>query len=428
MTLPFFSFDFTRRKHRTAGFFSAVLTLSCFAAAAGCGKAPADFDAYTQQLFCNSVSANTLNLHYTLSSPETYGIVPSRITLGDLSEDAINTAHAATENTLSVLKTYNYRSLSDEQQLTYDILYDFLSTEQSAADLVYYDEPLRPSTGISSQLPILFEEYKFYDKQDVEDYLALIACTDEYFVQIAEFEARKAELGLFMSDTLCRQLISQCESFVQNPESHYLIETFDKKIAALEGLTDSERQDFSARNASAVTKQVLPAYERLSASLEALLGSGKNDGGLCYLPEGNKFYQYLVYYNTGCADDIPAISARIQKQRQEDLAQAASHRPIRRSGPNARISPLPEWTRRPHSPYYSARCCRNFQARRIPVIRSAILTSAWRTSWLLPFISPPRLTITGKILFLSTPRPTVPPCSILRRSPTRVFPAIFIRP
>ncbi len=324
MTLPFFSFDFTRRKHRTAGFFSAVLTLSCFAAAAGCGKAPADFDAYTQQLFCNSVSANTLNLHYTLSSPETYGIVPSRITLGDLSEDAINTAHAATENTLSVLKTYNYRSLSDEQQLTYDILYDFLSTEQSAADLVYYDEPLRPSTGISSQLPILFEEYKFYDKQDVEDYLALIACTDEYFVQIAEFEARKAELGLFMSDTLCRQLISQCESFVQNPESHYLIETFDKKIAALEGLTDSERQDFSARNASAVTKQVLPAYERLSASLEALLGSGKNDGGLCYLPEGNKFYQYLVYYNTGCADDIPAISARIQKQRQEDLAQAAA--------------------------------------------------------------------------------------------------------
>lgn len=323
MTFPFFSYDFTHKKRYLAGCLTAVLMFPCLFAA-GCDKSPEEFDTYTQQLFCNSVSANTLNLHYTLAAPEAYGITSSEITLGSLSEEALTVSRAKTENTLAALKRFDYQSLSEEQQLTYDILLDSLSTEQSAAELLYYDEPLRPSTGISSQLPILFEEYKFYDKQDVEDYLDLIACTDEYFLQIADFEARKAELGLFMSDALCRQLIRQCETFVQNPENHYLIETFDKKVAAVEGLTDSEQRDFCTENASIVTGQVLPAYEQLADSLEALLGSGKNDGGLCYLPEGNRFYRYLVYYNTGCDDDITAISARIQKQRQEDLSQAAA--------------------------------------------------------------------------------------------------------
>lgn len=323
MNFPFFSYDFTRKRRYPAGFLAAALVFPCLFAA-GCDGSPKDFDTYTQQLFCSSVSANTLNLHYTLAFPEAYGITSSQITLGSLSEDALANSRAKTENTLAALKRFDYRSLPKEQQLTYDVLLDSLSTEQSVADLLYYDEPLRPSTGISSQLPILFEEYRFYDKQDVEDYLALIACTDEYFLQIADFEARKAEYGLFMSDELCRQLISQCETFVQNPENHYLIETFEKKVAAVEGLSDSERLRYCSENASIVTHEVLPAYEQLADSLEALLGSGKNDGGLCYLPKGNRFYQYLVYYNTGCADQIPVLFARIQKQRQEDLMQASA--------------------------------------------------------------------------------------------------------
>lgn len=324
MTLP----SFPPKKINKKRFFVLPLSVSILllwqSITLSCGSSPRDFDAYMNQLFCNSVTANTLNLHYTLSSPENYGIVSSEVTLGDLSQEAMATSCVKTENTLSALKNFDYDSLSKEQQLTYDILLDSLSTEQAACDLLYYDELLRPSTGIQSQLPILYEEYKFYDKEDVEDYLALIACTDEYFLQIADYEHRKADLGLFMSDSLCQQIVSQCENFIKNPEEHYLIKTFDKKVADLTELSEAERIDYCSKNAALVKEQVLPAYQQLAASLSSLCGSGKNDYGLCYLPKGTAFYQYLVYYNTGCSDSIDTIAKRIKQKRQEDLEVAAA--------------------------------------------------------------------------------------------------------
>ena len=46
----------------------------------------------------------------------------------------------------------------------------------------------------------------------------MIALTGHYFDEIIEFERRKASAGLFMSDFACDNLISQCETFMQNPK------------------------------------------------------------------------------------------------------------------------------------------------------------------------------------------------------------------
>ena len=304
--------------------FTAILLLLWLLFSAHGRSATNDFDAYLNQLFTDSVTANTLNLQYTLSSPEEFGITPKTVTLGDLSREAIETAHAKTENSLSALQNFDYDSLSAANQLTYDILYDALSTELSGAKFLYYEEPLRPSTGISSQLPVLFAEYRFYDRDDIEDYLSLIACTKNYFKQIGVYETEKAEAGLFMSDSQCKQLISQCESFIADPDEHYLILTFENRVNAMEELTEEERADFCSRNTALVKETVLPAYQQLADTLSSLCGSGKNEYGLCYLPDGTDYYRYLVYYNTGCPDDVKTIAERIQAQRSKDLSDASA--------------------------------------------------------------------------------------------------------
>lgn len=281
------------------------------------------FDSFLDKFFCSEVSSNTINLHFTLSHPENYGIEHTPITLGEISLDAAAKSNATIENVLSALKSYDYATLSKKQQLTYDILCDYFQTELTVSDLTLYDEILRPSTGIQAQLPVLYEEYRFYDKQDIEDYLALIALTDDYFSQIINFEKQKAHAGLFMSDFACDTIISQCEAFTANPDSHYLIVTFNNKIDALTELTDSERELYKEKNAALVKEHILPAYDQLAATLTELLGNGSNNMGLCYFPEGKRYYEYLVYHNTGSSSDVPELQSRVSQKRTSDLSEAA---------------------------------------------------------------------------------------------------------
>lgn len=284
----------------------------------------ADFGSFLDDLFLEEVTSNTINLHFTLSDPETFGITETPITLGDISEQSFLASNAELENTLSVLLSYDYESLPLSQQLTYDLLQDYLNTQLSIADLTLYDEILRPSTGIQSQLPVLYEEYRFYDENDIKDYLNLIPLTDEYFQQIIEFEQRKADAGLFMSDFACNTIISQCEEFIKNPEGHYLIETFNNKVNNLASLSDTARIEYITQNETLIKEQVLPAYQKLADALTKLRGSGKNDMGLCHLPKGIDYYKYLVYYNTGCSAEIPDIQKMVEDKRNSDLLESAA--------------------------------------------------------------------------------------------------------
>lgn len=284
----------------------------------------ADFGSFLDDLFLEEVTSNTINLHFTLSDPETFGITETPITLGDISEQSFLASNAELENTLSVLLSYDYESLPLSQQLTYDLLQDYLNTQLSIADLTLYDEILRPSTGIQSQLPVLYEEYRFYDENDIKDYLNLIPLTDEYFQQIIEFEQRKADAGLFMSDFACNTIISQCEEFIKNPEGHYLIETFNNKVNNLASLSDTARIEYITQNETLIKEQVLPAYQKLADALTKLRGSGKNDMGLCHLPKGTDYYKYLVYYNTGCSAEISDIQKMVEDKRNSDLLESAA--------------------------------------------------------------------------------------------------------
>lgn len=282
------------------------------------------FDSFTDKLFLSQAASNTINLHFTLSHPENYGITKTPISLGTISEKSISEGNASLENTLAALKTFDYASLDRRQQLTYDVLQAYLTTELTAADLPLYDEILRPSTGIQAQLPVLYEEYKFYSKKDVDDYLDLIALTDSYFSQIIAFEQKKAAAGLFMSDFACDTIISQCESFLANPDEHYLIKTFNHKIDRMESLDDTEREDYKTRNATLVKDHVLTAYQNLAAAMSGLLGNGVNEKGLSYFPEGRRYYEYLVAHNTGSSRTIREIQSMIEKQRLSDLSEFSS--------------------------------------------------------------------------------------------------------
>ena len=121
------------------------------------------FDEFLLQLFRSEAAQNTINLHFSLSSPESYGITEVPISLGSISSQASNENRAALENTTAALKRFDREKLSKTRQLTYDILSDYLAMEQKGTDFSLYEEYLNPSSGTQAQLPVLYEEYRFLD-------------------------------------------------------------------------------------------------------------------------------------------------------------------------------------------------------------------------------------------------------------------------
>jgi uncharacterized protein (DUF885 family) len=302
------------KKFRNTLLLFHVLVLFLLSVLTGCDM-PADnelhgksFDEFLNEVFLEEVQSDTLTLNYTLTEPERYGIGTGEPTLGEYTIENMQESLAKTENHLKILKSFDYETLTPEQQLTYDILLNFLEMDIVLGDYLYYSECLGPTTGIQAQLPILLAEYNFYDRDDIDMYIGLLPCVYDYFEDIAEFEREKSERGLFMKDEVADRIIEQCEAFIDNPENNFLIEYFNDKISGFEGLTENEATEYAAANRDGVLNYVIPAYELLIDTLKDLKGTGINSGGLYYFPEGQAYYEYLALSKTGSEMDIEEMA------------------------------------------------------------------------------------------------------------------------
>ena len=301
-----------------------AITLSIMLFLVGCSNisiptnANTAFKNFTFSLFQQEVSANTINLHYSLTEPEKYGITNSVTTLGTFDFNEASTL-AAIENLDAALHKFSYDLLSEENQLTYDILSYHIETLKKDATYYLYEEPLSPVTGVHAQLPILLAEYQFYNKNDVETYLALLKTVPDYFTSLIRFEQQKAASGLFMSDNLVNAITEQCNAFVAMGDDNYLLSTFEERLTELGEISSSEKTAFVRQNQECLTQYIIPAYENLASSLTALKGTGKNSGGLCFLKEGKDYFSHLVARETGSSRNISELKSLIQNQMGADL-------------------------------------------------------------------------------------------------------------
>ena len=304
------------------GLLGALLCLQMGCSATGGSQK--EFSSYLHQIFQSEITASTLNMHYSLAHPENYGISNYKVTYGNVSADRGAETAAILENWKQSLKKFKKKNLSVSQQMAYDIMMDYIDREIPAGKFRLHQEILRPSTGFQSQLPVLLAEYTFYDERDVEDYLKLLSCTPDVFGQIMELEQKKAEKGLFMADFAVDDILAQCSNFTQNPESNYLLSTFDTRVDEAGFLTPEQAEQYKMSNRQIVTGQVIPAYQKLAQDLSALKGSGKNSGGLCGLPGGREYYEYLVKDTTGSDLSVEEMQDQTKAQRKQDLEDLAN--------------------------------------------------------------------------------------------------------
>lgn len=310
------------KKHRMLSvgiFLAAVLSIIYAAILSPAGKSTGSFSEFCTTLFREEMKSNTMNLHFTLKDPKAAGIDSYEITLGSLSGDSPHNQARQLKKLSEELKKYSHRSLKGKDRLTCRLLSDYISRQQNLAAYPYYDEPLTPSGGVTSQLPVLLAEYTFRNTRDIKDYLGLLSQMDTYFLGILDYEQKKADAGLFMSDEACLKVIEGCEVFTEHPDDSFLIDTFSNRLNAMDGLTDTQKNAYLKQHSKVLSDHVIPAYSQMIKGLTMLLGRGHNNWGLCNFPEGKAYYEAVVSADTGCDDSVEDLFSQIAKARREDL-------------------------------------------------------------------------------------------------------------
>ena len=310
------------KKHRMLSvgiFLAAVLSIIYAAILSPAGKSTGSFSEFCTTLFREEMKSNTMNLHFTLKDPKAAGIDSYEITLGSLSGDSPHNQARQLKKLSEELKKYSHRSLKGKDRLTCRLLSDYISRQQNLAAYPYYDEPLTPSGGVTSQLPVLLAEYTFRNTRDIKDYLGLLSQIDTYFLGILDYEQKKADAGLFMSDEACLKVIEGCEVFTEHPDDNFLIDTFSNRLNAMDGLTDTQKNAYLKQHSKVLSDHVIPAYSQMIKGLTMLLGRGHNNWGLCNFPKGKAYYEAVVSADTGCDDSVEDLFSQIAKARREDL-------------------------------------------------------------------------------------------------------------
>lgn len=268
----------------------------------------------TSELFVNEMKANTLSMHYNLADPAAFGIYDYTPTLGGYDPEASKHSRAVLENTLAALYEIHIDKLSESDAYLWKLLTRSLENSLELSSFPYYSDPLSPSSGMQSQLPVLLAEYAFRSKRDVEDYLALLDQTDDYFASLLLYEQDKAAAGFSTPAASLKSVRSQCDTVVTSRDlesgTHFLQTTFKERLDALcrtGAITEKEAEHYTTQNDRLLKTVLLPAYSALGDGLLLLEDASVQFCGLGSTPEGKAYYEKLVISETGSYRPISDI-------------------------------------------------------------------------------------------------------------------------
>lgn len=259
------------------------------------------FDEYLWENFEETVTSDTVTLHYSIAHPENFDITTPEATLGEvgLTEKELVADEKETNAEIKELKSFDYSLLTEDQQFTYDIILGVLETNLLSYKNPYLYEPFAYTSGLQANIPITMSEYTFYDEDDVKDYIALLKLIPDYYQQCLDFEVEKSKRGYFMNDHCADEVIRMCQDYIADPENNLLIVTFNDHIEEVPGLTPEQIEDYKQQNHDAVINYVIPAYQNVIATFEDLKGTGTNEFGLVHHKGGKEYYQYLLKSKVG---------------------------------------------------------------------------------------------------------------------------------
>jgi uncharacterized protein (DUF885 family) len=243
--------------------------------------------------------------------------------ISDYSVKAVNEWLEVEQEYLMKLAAIDPTGLSDQDQVSRELLIRRLTDDQEAAEFKAWEMPVNQMGGIYAIYPQLVAQLSFTTVKDYDDWIARLQALPRAFDQVT------ANMSIGIDDKrvppkfLLEKTLEQVKQLAnQKPEDSPLALPL-KKFPASISAADQTR--IKTEMLDALTKEVLPAYSRFARFLEvAYIPAGPTDPGISSLPDGKKYYQFLIKRTTTTdltADQIHQIGLdEVKKDEAEMLA------------------------------------------------------------------------------------------------------------
>lgn len=272
-----------------------------------------DFEQFLKDLPAEMMSNDDLNLEFTFENPENYGFEQTLLELPFNDFNDYKETNEQTKELLKKLDQFSYKQLTSSQQLTYDILEDYLKRNQMDEDFYYLDNNYLGSfVGFQAQLPLLLNEYTFERENDLNSYFHILETSPEVFKKYADNEKERQKYHVGMSQDILDKVIQQCDNFVKNKDV-FLIESINKKIDQVSFYDNQQKQAAKEKNEKLLKENFVKAYEDLGRELSSIEANTAQTG-LANLENGKKYYEYLLKKTTGIDDSIKDISRYLKNK------------------------------------------------------------------------------------------------------------------
>jgi uncharacterized protein (DUF885 family) len=217
--------------------------------------------------------------------------------LTDYSVQAYNDSLARGRAFLQRLGEVDISGMSDQEQLSKEILLRQLVQDQQEARFKPWEMPVTQFEGLQVDLPALASQLSFTSVKDYDDYIARLQKVPVAFQQITDCMSigmdDHREPPAYLMEKVLVQVNTLDSQKPQDSPFALPVQKFPASVSA------TQQARIKEELFAAISGKVIPAYVLFGKFLKAqYIPQGRSDPGLWALPDGDAYYRFLVNEST----------------------------------------------------------------------------------------------------------------------------------
>jgi uncharacterized protein (DUF885 family) len=211
----------------------------------------------------------------------------------DYSVKAYNEELAREQGFLNRLAAIDPTGFTSQEKISQDLLTLNITTDLESAEFKEWEMPLTQMDGIYATYTRLAPQLSFDSVKDYDDWIARLHAIPRAFTQTITNMSIGVEDGRVPPKYLLQLALEQVNQLAhEKPEESPLALPIKKFPASIPA---PEQERIKTETLDAISKEVLPAYIRLARYMQvSYIPAGRNDAGIWSLPDGDKYYKFLI--------------------------------------------------------------------------------------------------------------------------------------
>ncbi len=204
------------------------------------------------------------------------------------------------DEVLAGLREYERADLSQDQQLSYDVLEWLLTLQQERREFLYHAYPVNQFSGSQNRLPdFMVNIHQVDDEEDARNYLTRIALFGVALDQLRASVLARAERGIVPPRFVLAAVKEETRAFAaSDPSKNVLYTKFEDALQELTEFSEAERAGLLEELQSLLTNRVYPGYRDLSDLLADLESTADDRAGVWKHPNGDAYYRWALRWHT----------------------------------------------------------------------------------------------------------------------------------